>query len=38
MNFESLYEEAEQIVCDEWRDGNYILEADNFHGVTFEIV
>ena len=28
--------EAEQIVCDRWRDSEYLLDADNFAGVEFE--
>ena len=28
---------AEQTVSDNWRNGEYILDADNFTGVTFEI-
>ncbi len=27
--------EAEQIVSDRWRDGDYILNAEAFQGVTF---
>ena len=29
-------DEAEQIVSDNWRDSEYILDADNFTGVEFE--
>ena len=28
--------EAEQIVSDNWRNSDYILDADNFVGVEFE--
>ena len=31
-------EQAEQMVSDNWHDGQYILDADNFTGVTFEAV
>ena len=31
-------DEAEQMVSDNWHDGQYILDADNFTGVTFEAV
>jgi len=31
-------EEAEQKVSDNWHDGQYILDADNFTGVAFEAV
>jgi len=30
--------EAEQMVSDNWRKSQYILDADNFVGVTFEAV
>lgn len=30
-------ENAEQIACDNWHKGAYILDADNFVGVDFEI-
>ncbi len=29
-------EDAEQKVNDKWHNGDYILDADNFVGVTFE--
>lgn len=29
---------AEQIVNDKWKDGEYILDADNFAGVEFKAV
>ena len=29
---------AEQIVNDRWKDGEYILDADNFAGVEFKAV
>ena len=29
-------DEAEQIAADNWRDSEYILDADNFTGVEFE--
>jgi hypothetical protein len=28
--------EAEQIISDNWHKSEYILDADNFHGVEFE--
>lgn len=28
--------EAEQTVSDNWRNSEYILDADNFHGVKFD--
>lgn len=31
---ESL-EEAEQLVSDQWHNSEYILDADDFEGVTF---
>ena len=31
-------QEAEQIVSDDWRSSNYILNADNFAAVEFEAV
>lgn len=31
---ESL-EEAEQLVSDQWRNSEYILDADDFEGVAF---
>lgn len=30
-------ENAKQIVCDNWHKGEYVLDADNFVGVDFEI-
>lgn len=27
--------EAEQIISDRWRNGDYILDAETFQGVTF---
>ena len=30
------YEEAEQIVLDNWLNGEYILDADNFVDVQFQ--
>lgn len=30
-------QEAEQIVSDRWRDSEYLLDADNFAGVEFEV-
>jgi hypothetical protein len=30
--------DAEQIVSDNWKKSEYILDADNFYGVEFEIV
>ena len=29
-------DEAEEKVNDEWKNGDYILDADHFKGVTFE--
>ena len=29
---------AEQIVNDRWKDGEYILDADNFAGVKFKAI
>ena len=29
---------AEQMVDDRWKDGEYILDADNFAGVEFKAV
>ena len=29
---------AEQIVNDRWKDGEYILDADNFAGVEFKAI
>lgn len=29
-------DEAEQIASDNWRNSEYILDADNFTGVVFE--
>mgnify|MGYP002071086693 CR=1 FL=1 len=31
-------EQAEQIVADRWKNGGYILDADNFADVKFEAV
>lgn len=28
--------EAEQIAADNWRNGDYILDADSFNGVSFK--
>lgn len=28
--------EAEQIISDRWRNGDYILDAETFQGVTFQ--
>jgi hypothetical protein len=30
--------EAEQMVSDNWNDGEYVLDADNFVGAEFEAV
>lgn len=30
-------QEAEQIASDRWRDSEYLLDADNFVGVEFEV-
>lgn len=29
--------EAEQIVSDRWRDSDYILDADDFDGVDYDV-